>query len=618
MTYLLLGLKGVAQLVMSCVLMFVASPTWVSADDCYMHLERDGFPCDDGDANTNEDQCYRGVCGGWRSFPSIIATEIERENWIKSDETLNDCRADANYIGCPPVDGCNSGCCRELTTSDSVADSTATVASVVCAVDCANCPCLECLGADLNYKTEVQFTTTPESLPIWPMYLALENDNGNGGGHLHGEAATEDAVYSFMKWKHPNIRWTKWRAGLCADEPGGCDMRGRALFKLDGTIRSEIEREVKGYKTVDVFQEASRIKVTNVRTHSSLRRDGDPAWRPYSAAQVRIGQPYYSDRDYILKDLPDFLLGLEGVQTAEDDKHSDAADTEFLCFDISERAAVYVLYDRRVVDHKGSPPAWLNGPNSMFTNEHIATVSTTDENMGFFNLYYQIFEKGNVCLGGNDEGSMEKVMNDQGNMELFPGSNYLVLVGPVTDLTMHPTHRVKITDLLTHSCPNGDTVDGTASFGQPGAANLTGKLCCFEKCGVDCGNWDCGGSGAGTPGNTLLLPCPELTSLGKNRHELTASYDAGGCVCPPGAYVGQRNCAETVDLHQTADGKEVLGGDYIISEIGIGDPFYVDRSYTATGLPPFLQYLNGIRTAVRHRCKCFCAQIYVLTITVVV
>ena len=41
----------------------------------------------------------------------------------------------------------------------------------------------------------------------------------------------------------------------------------------------------------------------------------------------------------------------------------------------------------------------------------------------------------------------------------------------------------------------------------------------------------------------------------------------------------------------------VASGDYIVSEIGPGDMYYIDRTYVATNLPPFLQYLNGIRTA---------------------
>ena len=62
------------------------------------------------------------------------------------------------------------------------------------------------------------------------------------------------------------------------------------------------------------------------------------------------------------------------------------------------------------------------------------------------NLYYQLFDAGKVCLGGNDASGV--------------GSNYLVLVGPVTDLTMHPSHRVEINNLRTHSCPNGATTPG--------------------------------------------------------------------------------------------------------------------------------------------------------------
>ena len=31
--------------------------------------------------------------------------------------------------------------------------------------------------------------------------------------------------------------------------------------------------------------------------------------------------------------------------------------------------------------------------------------------------------------------------------------------------------------------------------------------------------------------------------------------------------------------------------------LGVGDAYYVDRNYTLSSIPPFLQYLNGIRTA---------------------
>ena len=39
-------------------------------------------------------------------------------------------------------------------------------------------------------------------------------------------------------------------------------------------------------------------------------------------------------------DLPDYMHGLWGIKTPNDDKHSDAHDLEFPCFDISHKAVV--------------------------------------------------------------------------------------------------------------------------------------------------------------------------------------------------------------------------------------------------------------------------------------
>ena len=332
-------------------------------------------------------------------------------------------------------------------------------------------------------------------------------------------------------------------------------MRGRALFKLDGTLRSEIERNVQGFSTVEVIVEANSIRVSNVRSHSTeTATDGTTGYR---AAPIRLGETYYTDREYILTELPDFLHGLQGVQTPNDDKHSPADDLQWLCFDISRRAAVYILYDRRVADSGNVPPAWLSGPTSLFTNEHIATVGTTDSNMGFYNLFYEIFDAGQVCLGGNDAPGVS--------------SNYLVFVGPVTDLTMHPSHRVDILNLRTHSCPNGANTPGThgASPDDPGYMSthpslpLPGKLCCYSGCGPNCGNWDCGGSGAGGGINPPVLdsPCGQAHEARPLIGSTDPGTSLGGCVCPADAYVGQRDCTESNDLHQDANGIEVLGGE---------------------------------------------------------
>ena len=99
--------------------------------DCYLHLERDGIPCDDGNPDTKEDQvrrsldsvgsvsfrqrsravsqCYRGVCGGWASYETVIQTEEDRKLWLEADPTLDNCDRSLSFTGCP-TQGCGAGC----------------------------------------------------------------------------------------------------------------------------------------------------------------------------------------------------------------------------------------------------------------------------------------------------------------------------------------------------------------------------------------------------------------------------------------------------------------------------------------------------------------------------
>jgi hypothetical protein len=269
----------------------------------------------------------------------------------------------------------------------------------------------------------------------YPMYLALnkvqqETQTADGAGLGHGSGSVESAVYSFMKWKHPEINFMSWKVDA-ADSVG--DKRGAALFVTTvGTcstpdqfggyttsaceagdnvlqIRSENQIQVDGYSKMQVFVPSSSVTVSNVRTHSS---------KQYVAEPMAVNQPYYTDRQYVITDLPDFMHGLWGVKTPNEDKHSDPTDQEWLCFDISHRAIVYVLYDRRATDR----PSWLK---SGFKDQDIATVGHTDSGMGFLETYYATRDPGTVCLGGNDAPGV--------------GSNYLVLVGPMHDLSQHPT-----------------------------------------------------------------------------------------------------------------------------------------------------------------------------------
>ena len=304
----------------------------------------------------SSDQCFQGVCGSWVTIPTVINSEAERLEWVNSDPAVS------------------------------------------------NQECVECSGQ-------------------YPMYLALRGGQQTcpadaltveQGCLGHGLGSVWAGVYSWiMHLKGPDFHFTSWRQPVGADMG---DMRGRALFVSKSgacagvgqwgdqgrgghgawdssgnggcqagstqnqlAVRSEAEFAVNGYSAVEVFVPNNDVKITNVVSHST---------RAYTAAPITIGQPFYTDRMYALTLLPDFLRGLQGIKTACDDKHSDPTDLEFLCFDINQRAAVYILYDKRATDR----PTWLK---SEFTNQHIAVVDdNTDVGLGgLYEIYYKIYVK---------------------------------------------------------------------------------------------------------------------------------------------------------------------------------------------------------------------------------
>ena len=76
----------------------------------------------------------------------------------------------------------------------------------------------------------------------------------------------------------------------------------------------------------------------------------------YGASILATGEWMFCDRYYPYTNVPGFLQGLPFIQTANSDKASDRADTDFLCFDIDIDSTVYVLYDNRAV----VLPDWLS------------------------------------------------------------------------------------------------------------------------------------------------------------------------------------------------------------------------------------------------------------------
>ena len=75
-----------------------------------------------------------------------------------------------------------------------------------------------------------------------------------------------------------------------------------------------------------------------------------------------------------MTEVPPFLVGMNYVRTANDDKRADENDLNFLCFDVGSDATVYVLYDSRA----STLPGWVAAD---FVDKHQAAAIHTDTNM---------------------------------------------------------------------------------------------------------------------------------------------------------------------------------------------------------------------------------------------
>ena len=256
--------------------------------DCYMRLDLDGAPCDDGNPQTQGDQCYQGACGSWMEVDTTVASEQERLQWVESDPFVN----------------------------------TQT--------------CTECeqqfpmyLALDISQQQESELTghlghgPVRPRVPFGPPFARLLGRllgrqcapcHFSHGRHFVSQLSVTNVVYSYMRWKHPDIHFSAWRV-----DPSGLagDMRGRALFmsKSGGcaaygqwggagscsgddanvAIRSESQYQVDGYSKMQVFVASPSVTVSNVQTHST---------RSYVAEPINEFQPYCAPKPPACARLP--------------------------------------------------------------------------------------------------------------------------------------------------------------------------------------------------------------------------------------------------------------------------------------------------------------------------
>ena len=128
--------------------------------------------------------------------------------------------------------------------------------------------------------------------------------------------------------------------------------------------------------------------------------------------QTLTKRPLLFAGSYVFTEIPEFLAGTEIIHTANDDKYSDPTDLEWLCFDVTGEATVYIMYDGTAID---SVPAWLT---DLAVGQHTALVQADLISPMNIWIYYTSGAE-NVCLGGNNAPGV--------------GSHYLVAVGAAMD-----------------------------------------------------------------------------------------------------------------------------------------------------------------------------------------
>ena len=73
--------------------------------------------------------------------------------------------------------------------------------------------------------------------------------------------------------------------------------------------------------------------------------------------KLSAGELLFCDSDYSFTEVPTDLEGATTVQTSVSDTSSDANDSQFICFDITQASAVFILSDAGVDD--SDSPQWM-------------------------------------------------------------------------------------------------------------------------------------------------------------------------------------------------------------------------------------------------------------------
>jgi len=120
----------------------------------------------------------------------------------------------------------------------------------------------------------------------------------------------------------------------------------------------------------------------------------------YVLDSLRIGEAYYIDRPYIIRQVPNNKRNALWIKTANADRANSAV--RFLEFTLTRESNIYVAYDSRAAQ----PPDWLQ---SAFTN--TGEVISVSESAGTLTLWKARYVPGRVSLGGNAAAGMQTAVS---------------------------------------------------------------------------------------------------------------------------------------------------------------------------------------------------------------
>ncbi len=128
--------------------------------------------------------------------------------------------------------------------------------------------------------------------------------------------------------------------------------------------------------------------------------------KEYNMSYIDVGDRYYTDREYIITEMPDPLNNCLWIKTPNSEKY--ITDDNYIQFQLKRDATIYIAYDNRA----SAVPYWLS---SDFEQTEY-TIQNSDEESNF-TIWKGQFSAGDVTLGANSASGAEGVL-----------TNYIVLI----------------------------------------------------------------------------------------------------------------------------------------------------------------------------------------------